>query len=35
MVAHPDSDELAAAAESERVTHTLGVTIDGVPRLGA
>jgi uncharacterized protein (TIGR03089 family) len=33
MVAHPDTTQLAARAQTERVTHTLGVTIDGLPRL--
>jgi uncharacterized protein (TIGR03089 family) len=33
LVAHPDASRLVAHADTERVTHTLGVTIDGLPRL--
>jgi uncharacterized protein (TIGR03089 family) len=35
QVAHPDVSSLVAHAETERVTHTLGVNIDGLPRLDA
>jgi uncharacterized protein (TIGR03089 family) len=35
LVTHPDTAQLAAHAETERVTHTLGVTIDRLPRLGS
>jgi uncharacterized protein (TIGR03089 family) len=33
LVANPAPDRLADHAETERVTHTLGVSIDGLPRL--
>jgi uncharacterized protein (TIGR03089 family) len=33
LIAHADAVQLPARAETERVTHTLGVTIDGLPRL--
>jgi uncharacterized protein (TIGR03089 family) len=33
MVRNADEDGLVRHAETERVTHTLGVTIDGLPRL--
>jgi uncharacterized protein (TIGR03089 family) len=33
LVTHADVAQLAARAETERVTHTLGVTITGLPRL--
>jgi uncharacterized protein (TIGR03089 family) len=33
LVTHPDVSQLTAHAEAERVTHTLGVTIESLPRL--
>jgi uncharacterized protein (TIGR03089 family) len=33
LVRHPDAVALAARADTERVTHTLGVDIGGLPRL--
>jgi uncharacterized protein (TIGR03089 family) len=33
LVAHADGSKLADHAATERVTHTLGVDIDGLPRL--
>jgi uncharacterized protein (TIGR03089 family) len=33
MVANADPVQVAAHAATERVSHTLGVTIDGIPRL--
>jgi uncharacterized protein (TIGR03089 family) len=35
LVAHPDADKLAGHAQTERVTHTLGVSVAGLPRLDA
>jgi uncharacterized protein (TIGR03089 family) len=35
VVSHPDGSQLTAHAEAERVTHTLGITIGGLPRLDA
>lgn len=34
MVRNPDHDALPGLAATERVTHTLGVDVDGLPRLG-
>jgi acyl-CoA synthetase (AMP-forming)/AMP-acid ligase II len=34
LVAHADPDRLVARAAGERVTHTAGVTVPGLPRLG-
>jgi uncharacterized protein (TIGR03089 family) len=33
LVANPAPELLAGHAETERVTHTLGVSVDGIPRL--
>jgi hypothetical protein len=33
LVSHPDPGRLQARAETEQVTHTLGVSVAGVPRL--
>ncbi|HTR68690.1 MAG TPA: TIGR03089 family protein [Mycobacteriales bacterium] len=33
LVRHPDPARLSAHAEAERVSHTLGVTVPGYPRL--
>lgn len=35
LVANPEGSALVGHADTERVTHTLGVTIDGLPRLDA
>jgi uncharacterized protein (TIGR03089 family) len=33
LIAHPDAAQLAGHADTERVTHTVGVEIDKLPRL--
>jgi hypothetical protein len=35
LVANPDAGQLAAHADTERVTHTFGVSIGSLPRLDA